>query len=145
MSGGELSKTAGRYLSAILLVSAREQRPAKTGEVADRLNVDPATVTERLAEFADQGLVDYERYQGATLTADGEELTRGLMWKRCLVENFTSDDLDLEGVDTESIGEALSEDAALALKHHIDHPCTEQCSAPHADFAECCSDYQLSQ
>lgn len=145
MSGAELSTTAGRYLSAILLVSAREERPAKTGEVADRLGVDPATVTERLADFAERGLVDYERYQGATLTGEGEDVTRELMWKRCLVENFASEDLGVEDADAESIGEALSEDAALALKRYIDHPCAGQCSAPHADFAECCPDYQLSR
>ncbi|MGB9964209.1 metal-dependent transcriptional regulator [Halobacterium sp. CBA1126] len=145
MSGGELSRTAGRYLSAILLVSAREGRPAKTGEVADRLDVDPATVTERMADFAERGLVDYERYEGATLTGDGETVTRELMWKRCLVENFTTDDLGLDGADSDSIGGALSEEAARALKRHIDHPCTGRCSAPDADFAECCPDYQVSR
>ncbi|MCG1001934.1 MULTISPECIES: metal-dependent transcriptional regulator [Halobacterium] len=145
MSGGELSKTAGRYLSAILLVSAREERPAKTGEVADRLGVDPSTVTERVADFAERGLVDYERYEGATLTGDGEAVTRELMWKQCLVENFTGDDLGLDGVDSASIGDALSEDAARALKHHIDHPCTGRCSAPDADFAECCPEFQVSR
>jgi len=145
MSGGELSETAGRYLSAILLVSAREGRRAKTGEVADRLGVDPATVTERVHDFAERGLVDYERYEGATLTGDGEAVTRELMWKRCLVENFTSDDLGLDDADADAIGGTLSADAARALKHHIDHPCTGRCSAPDADFAECCPDYQVSR
>ncbi|MFB6268498.1 MAG: metal-dependent transcriptional regulator [Halobacterium sp.] len=145
MSGGALSESGGRYLSAVLLVSAREGRRAKTGEVADLLGVDPATVTERFASFADRGLVDYERYEGATLTDDGESLTRELMWKRCLVENFAESDLGLDDLDSESIGESLSEDAAMALKQYIDHPCTGQCSAPEADFEECCPDYQVSR
>lgn len=143
MSRGALSKTGGRYLSAILLVSAREERAAKTGEVADLLDVNPATVTERFTEFADRGLVDYERYEGASLTQDGKAHTRKLMWKRCLVENFAERDLDLDDLDSELIGQSLSEDAALALKRHIDHPCTGRCSAPEADFEECCSDYQV--
>lgn len=143
MSGGAVSETGGRYLSAVLLVSTREGRPAKTGEVADLLDVNPATVTERFTEFAERGLVDYERYEGATLTEDGETHTRQLMWKRCLVENFAEMDLGLDDLDSESIGQSLSDDAALALKRHIDHPCTGRCSAPEADFDECCSDYQL--
>jgi DtxR family Mn-dependent transcriptional regulator len=143
MSGGARSESGGRYLAAVLLVAAREGRPAKTGEVADFLDVNPATVTERFTEFANRGLVDYERYEGATLTDDGESLTRELMWKRCLVENFAEADLGLEDLDSESIGQSLSEDTALALKHHIDHPCTGRCSAPEADFEECCSDYQV--
>lgn len=145
MSRDALSQTAGRYLSAILLVSAREGRPAKTGELADRLDVNPATVTERLTDFDERDLVDYERYQGATLTGDGESITRELMWKRCLVENFAETDLGLDDLDSESIGQTLSENAARALKRHIDHPCTGRCSAPDADFEECCSDYQVSR
>lgn len=145
MSRGELSETGGRYLSAILLVSAREGRPAKTGEVADRLDVNPASVTERLADFADRGLVDYERYEGATLTDEGERRTRELMWKRCLVENFAADDLGLADLDSETIGQSLSGETARALKRYIDHPCTGQCSAPDADFEECCPDYQVSR
>lgn len=145
MSRGELSQTAGRYLSAILLVSAEAGRPARTGELADRLGVNPATVTERLTDFAARGLVDYERYEGATLTDDGETLTRELMWKRCLVENFAETDLGLDDLDSETIGQTLSEDAALALKRHIDHPCKGKCSAPDADFEECCPDYQTSR
>ncbi|MFB6069325.1 MAG: metal-dependent transcriptional regulator [Halobacterium sp.] len=144
MSGVEVTESAGRYLSAILLVNAGEGRPAKTGEVADRLDVNPATVTERLGDLAERGLVDHERYQGATLTDDGEAVTRELLWKQCLVENFATDDLGADDVDAESIGQALSEETALALKHHIDHPCTGECRAPDAEFPECTVDYDAS-
>ncbi|AHG02695.1 Fur family transcriptional regulator [Halobacterium sp. DL1] len=145
MSGVEVSESAGRYLSAILLASATSGGPAKTGEVADRLDVNPATVTERMGMLADRGLVDYERYQGATLTEAGESVTRELMWKRCLVENFATDDLQLPEADAEHIGQALTEETAMALKQYIDHPCTGECRAPDADFEECCADYSASR
>ncbi|WP_232700377.1 metal-dependent transcriptional regulator [Halobacterium wangiae] len=145
MSGAEVTESAGRYLSAILLASATSGRPAKTGEVADRLDVNPATVTERLGMLAKEGLVDYERYEGATLTEAGESVTRELMWKRCLVENFATDDLQLPDADAEQIGQALTEETAMALKQYIDHPCTGECRAPDADFEECCADYSTSR
>lgn len=138
----EVSDSALRYLSAILLLSRANQEPAKTGEIAERLDVNPATVTERLVDLDERGLVEYERYEGATLTSDGETHTRERMWKRCLAENFTRDELDLPEADSESIGQALSDDAADALKELIDHPCNGQCSAPDADFEACCPDYQ---
>jgi Mn-dependent DtxR family transcriptional regulator len=144
MSGVEVSESAGRYLSAILLVSATAGRPAKTGEIADRLGVNPATVTERLGMLAERSLVDYERYEGATLTEEGESATRELMWKRCLVENFATEDLQLAEADAEHIGQALSEETAMALKQYIDHPCAGECHAPDADFEECCADYSTS-
>jgi DtxR family Mn-dependent transcriptional regulator len=138
----EVSDSSLRYLSAILLLSRDRDRPAKTGEIADRLDVNPATVTERLVDFDERDLVDYERYEGATLTNDGELLTRERMWKRCLAENFTRDELGLPEADSESIGQALSDEAADALKELIDHPCNGRCSAPEADFDACCPDYQ---
>jgi DtxR family Mn-dependent transcriptional regulator len=138
----EVSDSALRYLSAILLLSRNRGGPAKTGEIAERLDVNPATVTEHLVDFDERDLVEYERYKGATLTREGERLTRERMWKRCLAENFTRDELDLSDADSESIGQALSDDAAYALKELIDHPCNGQCSAPDADFEACCQDYQ---
>lgn len=141
----EVSASAGRCLSAILLVSAGEGRPAKTGEIAERLDVNPATVTERLGDLSERGLVEYERYQGATLTDDGEDVTRELLWKECVVENFASDELALPDVDADEIGDALSDDVAHALKHHIDHPCNGECHADQVEFAECTVDYESSE
>jgi len=145
MSGVELTDSAGRYLTAILLVSASEGRPAKTGEVADRLDVNPATVTERLGDLSERGLVDHERYAGATLTDDGEAAARKLMWKHCVVENFAADDLGLADLDADAIGQALSEETATALARHVDHPCSGECRAPDADFPECTFGYSASR
>lgn len=138
----EVSDSSLRYLSAILLLSRDRGGPAKTGEIAERLDVNPATVTERLVDLDGRGVVAYERYEGATLTDDGESLTRERMWKRCLVANFAESELSLPDVDSESVGQALSDDAANALKQLIDHPCNGRCSAPDADFEACCPDYQ---
>ncbi|GAA0651321.1 metal-dependent transcriptional regulator [Salarchaeum japonicum] len=134
MSTPAVSESEGRYLSAILLVSETAGRPAKTGELADELEVSPASVTERIGTLADRGLVAYERYEGATLTEDGEAVTRELLWKRCLAENLVNDEAD---ADVEAFGHALSEDVAAALKSFIDHPCSGECSAPDAEYSEC--------
>jgi len=131
MSSAAVSESEGRYLSAILLASETAGRPAKTGEVADHVDVSPASVTERLRSLADRGLVSYERYEGATLTDEGEEVTRELLWKRCLAENLVDES------DVESFGHALSDDVASALKSFIDHPCSGRCNAPDAEYREC--------
>ncbi|QDX40031.1 metal-dependent transcriptional regulator [Salarchaeum sp. JOR-1] len=133
MSPPTVSESEGRYLSAILLVSETAGRPAKTGELADELDVSPASVTERIGTLADRGLVAYERYEGATLTETGEDVTRELLWKRCLAENL----VDEAEADVEAFGHALSEDVAAALKSFIDHPCSGECRAPDAEYSEC--------
>lgn len=137
MSGVDVSASTGRYLSAILLISTRESRAAKTGEIADRLGVQPASVTERLRSLEERDLATYEKYKGARLTDEGERVTRELMWRHCLVENFMEERLDLDGRDARQVGHALSEAAATALKELIDHPCDGECHVPDDRFVEC--------
>jgi len=136
----DVTESTARYLSAILLASQRAGRPARTGEVADGLDVALATVTERFEALASRGLVDYEKYEGATLTGRGEAVTRELMWKHCLAENFLAADLDLPDANARAVGAALSDDAANALRALIDHPCTAACHAPDVEFSACQAD-----
>jgi DtxR family Mn-dependent transcriptional regulator len=130
----EVSAADGRCLAAVFAVGAVEDRPAETGDLADELDVTPGTVTERLRDLAARGLLDYERYQGAELTAEGERVARELAWRRCLAQNFLAD-ADAEDVD--GFGRALSGEAAAALGERIDHPCSGECQAPEARFPEC--------
>jgi len=146
----EVSAADGRYLAAVFAVAAVRNRPAETGDLAAELDVSPGTVTERLRDLASRGLLDYERYHGAELTDEGEQVARELAWRRCLAENFTDGELgvgdaDVDGfgralsedADVGGIGRALSEDAAAALGDRIDHPCSGKCRAPEARFPEC--------
>ncbi|MGB9986774.1 metal-dependent transcriptional regulator [Salarchaeum japonicum] len=133
MSTPAVSESEGRYVSAILLASETAGRPAKTGELAEELDVSPASVTERIGTLADRGLVAYERYEGATLTEEGEAVARDLLWKRCLAENLVDD----EDADVTAFGHALSGEVAAALKSFIDHPCSGECDAPDAEYSEC--------
>lgn len=142
MSAVEVTASTGRYLSAILLVSATEGRPAKTGEIADRLGVSPASVTEMLTTLQERGLVTYEKYRGARLTPDGEAVTRELMWKHCLADNFMEANLDLDPTDARQFGHALSDESAAALRRLIDHPCDGACGAPHDEYSECTDEVQ---
>ena len=63
--------TADQYLKAIYLVQRMEDGPAATGALADMLDVSPASVNEMVGKLQDRGLVDHEKYKGATLTDDG--------------------------------------------------------------------------
>jgi DtxR family Mn-dependent transcriptional regulator len=60
------SSSVGNYLKAIW--ESAEEGPASTKEVADRLSVSPASVTNMFARLREMGLVEYERYRGASLS-----------------------------------------------------------------------------
>ena len=41
---------------------------AKTSEIANQLNIAPASVSEMLRKMANEGYIEYESYKGARLT-----------------------------------------------------------------------------
>ncbi|MCF2207985.1 metal-dependent transcriptional regulator [Halobacterium sp. MBLA0001] len=137
MPAATVSRADNRYLTAIFIVGTVEDCRAETGAVAAELDVSPSTVTERFRDLAARDLVDYERYQGATLTDRGERIARTLAWKRCLAHHFSADELDLPADTADELGGALSADAAAALREHIDHPCGAECRAPAVRLPEC--------
>ena len=52
----------------------------RTGDIAERLGVSPASATEMIQRLSAKGYIDYERYKGAKLTVEG--LKHGQMIKR---------------------------------------------------------------
>src|SRR5215211_6395560 len=62
------SSSVGDYLKAIR--ESAEEGAASTKDVADRLSVSPASVTNMFVRLREMGLVEYERYHGASLTEE---------------------------------------------------------------------------
>ena len=144
----EVSRSVGRYLCAVHLLSMDGDGPAKTSALAERLSVSNASVTEMLSTLEDRGLATYEKYQGVELTPEGEATARELLWKHCVAENFLTEEADpvveasgsTDGEEARSFGHALSDEVAARLRAYIDHPCEGQCGAPDAEYAECRED-----
>lgn len=81
-----LSSSVGAYLEAIWAAAGTCRAPTK--EVAARLSVSPASVTNMFARLRADGLVEYERYRGASLTRRGREEALRLVRRRRLIETF---------------------------------------------------------
>jgi Mn-dependent DtxR family transcriptional regulator len=159
----EVSESEGRYLRAVHLLTAETDRRAQTGELADVLDVSDASVTGMVGTLADRGLADYQKYEGVTLTDDGEVAAREFAWRRCVAENFLEDDLELDvaahreadGADADdadaddttdprALGQVLSDEAVHRLKDIVDHPCDGACRAPHDEYSECSSEVRTT-
>jgi Mn-dependent DtxR family transcriptional regulator len=105
------------YLKEIYLLS-REGEPAKTGDIAESLDVSPPSVTEKLSTLEESGFVEYEKYKGATLTPDGEDTAESILRKHCLIERFLVKVLGVEeGFHEEAcrIEHVMSDDVADEL------------------------------
>ncbi|OUJ18814.1 Mn-dependent transcriptional regulator DtxR family [Methanonatronarchaeum thermophilum] len=61
------------YLEAISKALEKNEK-ARTNEIALQLDVSASSVTEMLQKLDKQGYIDYEKYQGVTLTNKGKEI-----------------------------------------------------------------------
>src|SRR5215213_9613140 len=90
------SSSVGNYLKAIWEAAeeeAAEEEAASTKDVADRLSVSQASVTNMFARLREMGLVEYERYHGASLTEEGLSEALRLVRRHRLIETFLLDQL----------------------------------------------------
>jgi DtxR family Mn-dependent transcriptional regulator len=125
------SPSVGNYLKAIW--EAAEEGAASTKEVADRLSVNPASVTNMFARLREMGLVEYERYRGASLTEEGLSEALRLVRRHRLIEAFLLDQLGYawEEVheEAEKLEHAVSDRFTERLAELLGHPDHD----PHGD------------
>ncbi|GGL43900.1 metal-dependent transcriptional regulator [Halarchaeum sp. CBA1220] len=120
--------TADQYLKAVFLVQRLEDGPASTGALADRLGVSPASANEMVGKLADRGLLEHEKYKGATLTDDGEARARDALATYCVLERFLANVLDVEEYRAEAgqleavIDETVADRLDMIIEREPDCP-----------------------
>ncbi len=75
------------YLEAIYTV-VRRKGYAKVKDVSQILIVGPPSVTEMFKKLSDDGLVNYEKYSGVTLTKKGEKIAKETREKHNTIREF---------------------------------------------------------
>ena len=85
---GSHSENVEMYLKAIFLVAKDGDGRAKTGDISKELSVSPSSVTEMLDKLQKEGLVRHAKYQGASLTKQGDAYARQILKKHCVIERF---------------------------------------------------------
>jgi Mn-dependent DtxR family transcriptional regulator len=94
--------TADQYLKAIYLVQQTEGGPASTGDVANRLDVSPASANEMIGKLEDRELCSHEKYKGVDLTEDGIRQARDALGNYCIIERFLLEVLEVEDFRAEA-------------------------------------------
>jgi len=113
------------YLEAMLDLSAGG-RPVKTTEIARRLGVTPASVTEAVQRLSREGMVAYRPYRGVSLSEKGRTVARRLKRKHRLLEVFLTRVLRMNRRNAHDeacrLEHALSDDAGDALCRSLGGP-----------------------
>ena len=108
----DLSKGEEHYLKRVLEVF--EEDPSeivKTSDLANRLEVSPASVTEMLKKLASRDLVTHIPYRGSRLTSQGFILANKVKRRQLLIEILLTDVVGIR---------SNSRRLAASFEHHLD-------------------------
>ena len=130
---GSPSSSVGDYLKAVWEIAGPSGEAAATKEVAARLSVSPASVSNMFGRLQEMGLVDYERYQGAMLTGQGRTEALRLIRRHRLIETFLLEHLGYSWQEVheeaEKLEHAVSDAFTTRLAEFLGHPDHD----PHGD------------
>jgi DtxR family transcriptional regulator, Mn-dependent transcriptional regulator len=127
------SASVGDYLKAVFELAADSGDAASTKSVAERLTVSAASVSNMFARLQEMGLVEHERYRGATLTERGRREALRLVRRHRLIETFLLEHLGYDWhevhEEAERLEHAVSDGFTERLAELLGHPDHD----PHGD------------
>jgi len=125
------SSSVGDYLKAIWELAG--DNAASTKEVAERLSISSASVSNMFVRLREMGLAEYEPYQGASLTKEGRVQALRLVRRHRLIETFLLEYLDYSWEEVheeaESLEHSVSDAFTERLAAFLEHPAHD----PHGD------------
>jgi DtxR family Mn-dependent transcriptional regulator len=113
----DLSQTLARYLEAIYRIQD-EKGVARVKDIARLLGVHKSTVTSALHSLAERGLVNYEPYEAATLTAEGRAEGKRLDGRHRVISHFLCRVLNVDA--------QTADRSACSLEHAMDEDVLER-------------------
>jgi len=111
------------YLKSIWQLGSND---VATLDIAQHLNVAPASVTKMIQRLTERGLVNHIPYRGASLTSEGERRALSVVRRHRLLETFLAQTLDLGSEqlhdEAERLEHALSNDLEKAIADYLGNP-----------------------
>jgi DtxR family Mn-dependent transcriptional regulator len=128
------SEAVEDYAKAIYALQRRSGgEPVSTSELAQRLDVTPASASAMVRKLAELGLADHAPYKGVQLSDAGERLALEVMRHHRLLELYLAEHLDVPWDrvhdEAEALEHALSADLEARIAAKLGHPSHD----PHGD------------
>src|SRR2546423_4194294 len=121
------------YLKAIYAIG-KGTGPAATNEIAQRLDLAPASVSGMVRRLADQGLLAYERYHGVKLTDSGRRAALRTLRRHRVIEAYLAEALnypwDRVHEEAERLEHAASDELVDRMAATIGEPEVDPHGAP---------------
>jgi DtxR family Mn-dependent transcriptional regulator len=102
-----LSYTEENYLKIIFALSYPNYLEITTNDIAKKLEINPASVSDMLKKLNQKKLIDYAKYQGVRLTNEGKKIAVEIVRKHRLWETFLVDKLNFSWDEVHEVAEQL--------------------------------------
>ena len=100
------SQSVEDFLKAVYTLQ-RDAVRVSTNALADALNISAPAVTDMAQRLVEEGAVDYLKYRGVRLTADGEQIALKMLRRHRLIELYLVQDLGYQLHEVHDEAEAL--------------------------------------
>ncbi len=114
------SFTEENYLKAIFKLLEKGEKAVSTTALSARMNTKAATVTDMIKRLAEKKLINYEKYQGVTLTEKGKAIAISIIRKHRLWEVFLVEKLHFKWDEVHEMAEQLEHVKSEELVNRID-------------------------
>ena len=128
-----ISVTEENYLKAIFSVAHLSEGRVGNQLIAEKLSINPASVTEMLRRLHDKKLIEYSRAQGAKLTDQGLKSAINVVRKHRLWETFLVGHLNFTWDEVHEIAEQLEHIQSDKLLDELYHFLGKPGFDPHGD------------
>jgi DtxR family Mn-dependent transcriptional regulator len=113
------------YLS-IIYKSSDSNGVIKANQIAEKLNISAAAVTDMLRKLSKEGYVDYKRYKGIKLTKSGEDYARSMVRRHRIWEVFLHQIVGLPWDkvhnEAENLEHSSSDELINRMEEMLDYP-----------------------
>lgn len=129
----KLSESQEDYLKQIYLLTERTDSTVSTVELANHLDLKPASITNMLKKLSEMKLIDYTPYQGVKLLESGRMVALEILRHHRLLELYLSEILgfgwDEVHEEAEKLEHFISERLEARIAEKLGHPTHD----PHGD------------
>jgi DtxR family Mn-dependent transcriptional regulator len=129
----ELSKAEENYLKAIFSIYEKKQSGVSTNDIAEKMNLSPASTTDMIKKLAKKKLINYKKYQGVTLSPKGRKIALNIIRKHRLWETFLVEKLHFGWDEVHEIAEQLEHINSEELINRLDDFLGNPAIDPHGD------------
>lgn len=127
------SFTEENYLKAIYKLIERKGDTVSTNAIAETMNTKAASVTDMLKKLSLKKLINYQKYQGVTLSEKGEKVALSIIRKHRLWEMFLVEKLDFKWDEVHDVAEQLEHINSDKLIQQLDKFLNFPKTDPHGD------------